>query len=88
MLTFIQGIGDFDSIEPDSAHPDMQVIAFKDRYTAEQFFYGSKHIPGVGKVELSWVTTPLPPATAFAKPPLEEGDVGMSNVWASFGGSS
>ena len=30
-------------------------IAFKDRFTAEKFFFGPKDIPGVGKLEFSWI---------------------------------
>jgi RNA-binding protein 26 len=39
------------------------VIAFKDRFTAEKFMYGipGGEIPSVGKVELTWIQTSLPP---------------------------
>jgi RNA-binding protein 26 len=56
-----QGIGEFTDIQ---ATPAMTSITFADRKTAEKFFYGlsNKEIPGIeGKVELAWVSTPLPP---------------------------
>ena len=40
---------------------DAMTVSFKDRFTAEKFMYSGKEIPGVGKVELAWVSTPLPP---------------------------
>ena len=60
-----QGLGEFLHIEPQ--HPDRpseaQVVTFKDRYTAEQFVYGTKDIPGVGRVEMSWVGGTVVPVT-------------------------
>jgi RNA-binding protein 26 len=40
-------------------------VTFIDRSTAEKFMYGLNNgeIPSAGKVELSWVQTPLPPIT-------------------------
>ncbi|KAA8573925.1 hypothetical protein EYC84_005470 [Monilinia fructicola] len=40
-------------------------ITFKDRHTAEKFMFGLQNgeIPSVGKVDLSWIQTPLPPVT-------------------------
>lgn len=40
--------------------------------------YGTKNIPSVGKVELAWVTTPLPTRSA-AKPDADD-DAIMSNT--------
>ena len=76
-LTTSQGIGEFESIETSPSH-DAQVITFKDRFTAEKLMYGPKDIPGVGKVELSWVNTPLPPVT-FPAAKLD-GDLEMGGV--------
>ncbi|KAH0565436.1 hypothetical protein GP486_001170 [Trichoglossum hirsutum] len=35
------------------------------------FIHGGSEIPGVGKVELSWVNTPLPPVAVNKQPPHE-----------------
>ena len=56
----------------------MQVITFKDRYTAEQFIYGPKEIPSAGKVDFSWVNTPLPSAAAVQS--FGDRDTGMTNA--------
>lgn len=55
-----QSIGEYESIEP-SVSKDAQIITFKDRFTAERLMFGSKDIPYVGLVGLSWVNTPAPP---------------------------
>ncbi|ESZ98695.1 hypothetical protein SBOR_0933 [Sclerotinia borealis F-4128] len=38
-------------------------ITFKDRHTAEKFMFGLQNgeVPSVGKVDLAWIQTPLPP---------------------------
>lgn len=66
---------------PDRA--DMQAVIFKDRFTAEQFMYGAKDIPGVGKVELTWMYDP--PATIARSNPKQStpgGDIGMGGASA------
>ncbi|KAI4162482.1 MAG: hypothetical protein LQ342_003897 [Letrouitia transgressa] len=60
---YLLGIGDFEAIEPHPDQPGVQVITFKDRQTAEMFMYGGKNIPSIGPVELSWINTPLAPAS-------------------------
>ncbi|KAI9784434.1 MAG: hypothetical protein M1839_002090 [Geoglossum umbratile] len=40
---------------------DSRIITFKDRFTAEKFIYSGSDIPGIGKVDLSWVNTGLRP---------------------------
>ncbi|KAI9769759.1 MAG: hypothetical protein M1840_003752 [Geoglossum simile] len=62
--TLFQGIGEFENIEHNPSRSDSQVITFKDRFTAEKFIYSGSDIPGVGKVDLSWINTPLPPVAA------------------------
>lgn len=56
-----QSLGEFESVEPSAT---TTFVSFRDRKTAEKF-YNSLHgseLPGVeGKLELSWVNTPLPP---------------------------
>ena len=56
----LQTLGPFESIERDPAHSDLQVISFHERYMAEQLMHGTSQIPGVGKVEMSWVAGPTP----------------------------
>lgn len=51
-------------------------MAFKDRFTAERFFYGTKDIPNVGRVDFAWVSEPLAPVNgAVAK----NGDMEMAD---------
>ena len=57
MVNCTQTIGDFESIDPDIDRKSY-IVTFKDRRTAEAFYYGSTDIPAVGKVKLSWVTKP------------------------------
>ncbi|CAI6098424.1 unnamed protein product [Clonostachys chloroleuca] len=58
---FLLSLGEFESVEPSAT---TTFVSFRDRKTAEKF-YNSLHgseLPGVeGKLELSWVNTPLPP---------------------------
>lgn len=56
-----QGIGEYQSIEPNPGHPDSVVVAFKERYQAEKFMFSPWNIPSVGEVQLSWL--PNPPVT-------------------------
>jgi RNA-binding protein 26 len=66
----MQGIGEYTDIEVIPA--GRTTITFKDRHTAEKFMYGipNGEIPSIGKVELSWIQTPLPPVTLPAKTSL------------------
>ncbi|MCJ1437876.1 hypothetical protein MMC27_007263 [Xylographa pallens] len=85
MRHFLIGIGEFENIKT-SASKDSQVITFKDRFTAEKLMYGPKDIPGVGKVEFSWINTPLPPVVMPAAKHDEDGvgdaDMDMGGVTA------
>jgi RNA-binding protein 26 len=67
----IQGIGEYDTID---VTPTTTSITFKDRLTAEKFMYGIRdgEIPGAGKVEMTWVSTPLPPVNLSVKKEDEE----------------
>ena len=78
----LQGIGEFEAIETHPDRTDFQVISFKDRFTAEQFMYGPKDIPSVGRLEFSWVNSPLPPGRASQKHTANEGDTGMGEASA------
>ncbi|KAM3449037.1 hypothetical protein MY3296_007235 [Beauveria thailandica] len=53
--------GDFESVVSGA---EKTMVSFPDRKTAEKFYFSlqGKELPGVsGKLELSWVNTPLPP---------------------------
>jgi len=80
-----QGVGEYQSIEPQPDHPETQIIAFKDRPTAETFMYGTKDIPNVGTLDFSWYNAPAAPAPAAAKQAGIDGDVGMSGTNADGG---
>ncbi|KAE8355293.1 hypothetical protein BDV28DRAFT_129284 [Aspergillus coremiiformis] len=64
---FLIGVGEYESIQPDVEQPDSLIVAFKERYIAEKFMYGSWQIPSVGEVQLTWV--PNPPITAIPTTP-------------------
>ncbi|OIW32218.1 hypothetical protein CONLIGDRAFT_660283 [Coniochaeta ligniaria NRRL 30616] len=73
---FLFGIGEFTDIHETSA---ATTIAFKDRKTAEKFFYGlpNKQIPGIdGQVELSWVTDQAGSSTTGSSPAANGGSAG------------
>ncbi|KAJ4270398.1 hypothetical protein NW762_002079 [Fusarium torreyae] len=58
---FLLNLGEFESVDtgPETTH-----VSFQDRKTAEKFYYSlhGKELPGVdGRLELTWVNTPLPP---------------------------
>lgn len=60
-------MGEFEAIETHPNRPDTQIITFKDRPTAETFMYGSKDIPGVGKLESSFFNPPSVSSLTTAK---------------------
>ncbi|KAL8725485.1 MAG: hypothetical protein Q9166_007323 [cf. Caloplaca sp. 2 TL-2023] len=72
-------VGEYEAIEPHADKSDMQIVTFKDRKTAERFMYGTKNISSVGKVDLTWVNTPLPPAQSATKLDADE-DSTMGNT--------
>ncbi|CAM1511247.1 Fc.00g087600.m01.CDS01 [Cosmosporella sp. VM-42] len=58
---FLLNLGEFESVD---TTPSVTHVSFQDRKTAEKFYYTlhNKELPGVeGKLDLSWVNTPLPP---------------------------
>ncbi|CZR62353.1 uncharacterized protein PAC_12250 [Phialocephala subalpina] len=58
---YLFGIGEYTEIE---TAPNRTVITFKDRFTAESFMKTpNSEIPSVGKVDMAWIQTPLPPVT-------------------------
>ena len=74
---YLQGIGEYETIEPNPDRKDSQLVTFKDRFTAEKFMYGDTDIPSVGKVELAWVNTPLPPVGSATAVKQQDGDAHM-----------
>jgi hypothetical protein len=65
----IQGIGEYESIEPNPNQSDSVIVAFKERYQAEKFMFSPRNIPAVGEVEFAWI--PNPPITVPAAMPSE-----------------
>ncbi|KAK2612713.1 hypothetical protein QQS21_001330 [Conoideocrella luteorostrata] len=58
---FLLNTGEFESVD---TTPSITHVSFRDRKTAERFYFSlhGKELPGInGKLELSWVNTPLPP---------------------------
>ncbi|KAH0600468.1 hypothetical protein MHUMG1_01464 [Metarhizium humberi] len=58
---FLLNMGEFESVD---TNPSVTHVSFRDRKTAERFYYSlhGNELPGVeGKLELSWVNSPLPP---------------------------
>lgn len=59
-----QNQGEFSSVETGAS---VTHVSFPDRKTAEKIYYSlhGKELPGIeGKLELSWVSAPLPPVAA------------------------
>lgn len=55
LRTYLTLIGPFEDIELDPHRTGSRTIVFKERWQAEQVMHGKSDIPGVGKVELSWM---------------------------------
>ncbi len=55
LRSYLTLIGPFEDIELNPQRTDSRIIVFKERWQAEQVMHGKSDIPGVGKVELSWV---------------------------------
>ena len=78
MLITTQGLGEYDNIEPSPSSSSTLVVSFKQRFEAEKLFYGSKDIPGVGKVEMSWVSSTT--ATSAKAGRRDDDDVKMDGA--------
>ncbi|EFQ33198.1 RNA recognition domain-containing protein [Colletotrichum graminicola] len=64
---YLLGVGEFTDIRTTAFETE---VTFKDRKTAEKFFYGlpKQEIPGIdGQLELSWVSRSLPPVKITEK---------------------
>ncbi|KAF2089499.1 hypothetical protein K490DRAFT_72251 [Saccharata proteae CBS 121410] len=53
-----------DGVETAPDDKNKVIVAFKERYVAENFINGSSDIPGAGKLDLSWAPNPPIPASA------------------------
>ena len=80
------GVGEFEDIVPLAPERESGagtlVVGFKDRGTAEGFFYGmkGKEVPGLGKVGVSWFNGPASLAGESGSGKKEDGgDVDMGN---------
>ncbi|KAL4803482.1 hypothetical protein BDV18DRAFT_144834 [Aspergillus unguis] len=65
------GVGEYESVTPNPDQEDSLIISFKERYLAEKFMFGSRNIPSVGEIQLSWVPNPpisIPPASTGQAP--------------------
>lgn len=60
---YLMSIGEYEGTNRLKESPETVSVTFKDRKTAEQFFYGAKDIPDIGPVEKAWRSTPATPAT-------------------------
>lgn len=92
MTNTFQGIGEYTDLE---ITPTRTAIIFKDRFTAEKFMRTpNSEIPSVGKVDMSWIQTPLPPVNLTPKPlhtttkieedtTMDEGDAMANNPAAA-----
>ncbi|KAE8450530.1 hypothetical protein EG329_006261 [Mollisiaceae sp. DMI_Dod_QoI] len=66
---YLLGIGEYTDIE---ITPARTAITFKDRFTAEKFMNTrNSEIPSVGKVDMAWIQTPLPPVSLTPKPAVK-----------------
>ncbi|KFZ17608.1 hypothetical protein V502_04514 [Pseudogymnoascus sp. VKM F-4520 (FW-2644)] len=75
---YLLGVGEYADIE---TTPKSTSITFKDRFTAEKFMYGisNSEIPGVGKVDLAWIQTPLPPVVLPSAAPVAKPDTARND---------
>ena len=66
-----------------------RIVTFRDRHTAEKFFYGSKDIPGVGSgLEFSWVANASGHAASSTFAPNRDVDAEMEGVESDGGGGA
>lgn len=78
-------MGEYESIEPQADKSDGMIISFKDRQVAESFFYGTRDLPGVGKLDFTWFNASAATNGHDSKStaPAEgdrDGDVGMKGT--------
>jgi len=71
-----QGLGEYEALHPHPTNPSQLVITFKQRFEAENLFFGTRDIPDVGKVEMSWVANDPASSTPIKK----EEDIKMEGM--------
>jgi len=79
LTEFLQGLGEYEALHPSPSNPSQLIITFKQRFEAENFFFGPRDIPSVGKVEMAWVAND-PSSSASGTPLKIEGDIKMEGV--------
>ncbi|KAK9323882.1 hypothetical protein V1517DRAFT_319165 [Lipomyces orientalis] len=55
---YLLGVGEFENIEPHPTEEATKIVTFKDRATAEKFFFAGPEIAEVGNVKYSWYNAP------------------------------
>ena len=76
----MQGLGEYENIEPSPTSSSTLIVSFKQRFEAEKLFYGSKDIPGVGKVEMSWASSAATSSSTPTKQTRSDDDVKMEGA--------
>ncbi|KAK9239506.1 hypothetical protein V1525DRAFT_398276 [Lipomyces kononenkoae] len=75
---YLLGVGEYENIEPHPTQEDAKVVTFKDRATAEKFYYAGPEIAEVGNVKYSWYNPPAPAPTNVAAS-LQNADTEMDD---------
>lgn len=84
----LQGLGEYESIEPNADQPDTLTVVFKERYQAEKFMFGSWNIPSVGEVQLTWLPNPPLPTTTTISSATADGDMSGQDMSSKTGGGA
>ncbi|KAK9372729.1 uncharacterized protein V1513DRAFT_404617 [Lipomyces chichibuensis] len=63
---YLLGVGEYENIEPHPTEADAKIVTFKDRVTAEKFYFAGPEIAEVGNVKYSWYNPPAPAPTTVA----------------------
>lgn len=84
----LQGLGEYESIEPNADQPDTLTVVFKERYQAEKFMFGSWNIPSVGEVQLTWLPNPPLPTTTTISSATADGDTSGQDMSSKTGGGA
>lgn len=74
---YLMSVGEYEQADRVTEQPDAVSITFKDRRTAETFFYGPKELPDIGKVDFAWVNNT--PASA-APTTVEQASAGSTDI--------
>ncbi|KAK9366756.1 hypothetical protein V1509DRAFT_629020 [Lipomyces kononenkoae] len=74
---YLLGIGEYENIEPHPTENDGKIVTFKDRATAEKFYYAGPEIAEVGNVKYGWYNPPVPAPTTVAAATVQIADTEM-----------